>query len=280
MTVRLSRNRLLSLAEGLSARDRSITETVGRFSVVTGRQVERLFFAGSGRPASNARKARRALARLVEHRVLVRLARQIGGVRAGSAGSVYRLGAVGERLLRHWRGPDAPARAARHEPGRLFVRHTAAITETYVRLCEAKREGALELLTFEPEPESWRRFAGPSGGMQTLKPDAYARVGLGEYEYRYFVEIDCGTEGRGALTVQAKAHLAYFRSGVEQAEHGVFPRIAWITTTERRAALIADVCGRLPAEAWPLFAVTTPDRARALFLGTLDPAEVAPGRAT
>jgi hypothetical protein len=280
MTARLSRTRLFLLADELSARDRAIIETVGRFSAVSGSQVERLCFAGSGKPASNARLARRALARLVEQRALVRLARRIGGVRAGSAGSVYRLGAVGERLLRYWQGTDAPARAARHEPGQLFVRHTTAIVEVYVRLREAERDGALELLSFEPEPASWRRFAGPGGGTRTLKPDAHAVIGLGEYEDRYFLELDCGTEGSGALNSQAQTHLTYFRSGVEQNAHGVFPRIVWITTTERRAALIANVCARLPAEAWPLFAVTTEAQARDLFLGRLDPAAVAPGRAT
>lgn len=275
--TRLSRKGLVLLAEGLSERDRQIIELVGRFGVLSGGQARRLFFAGAPTTASGARMARRSLACLVERRALTRLERRIGGVRAGSAGSVYRLGAVGDRLLRHWRGEPGRGRAAR-EPGPLFVRHGVAVTEAYVRLREAERGGTLEVLGFYPEPASWRRFAGPGGGTQTLKPDAYAAIGLGEYEYRWFIEIDCGTEGRGALTAKCQAYLSYFRSGVEQSEQGVFPRIAWITTTERRADLIVDVCARLPAEAWPLFTVTTPECAEALFLGKLDPAAVAPGR--
>lgn len=277
--TRLSHKGLLLLSEELSDRDREIVELVGRFGAVSGKQVERLFFAGAATPATEARLARRCLARLVERRVLVRLARRIGGVRAGSAGSVYRLGTAGDRLLRFWRGEGGRARAA-CEPGTLFTRHTLAVTEVYIRLREAERDGALELIDFVPEPASWRRFAGPGGGTQTLKPDAYAVLGLGRYEYRWLIELDLGSEGRGALNRQAQAHVAYFRSGIEQNAHGVFPRIVWITTTERRAALIADVCGRLPAEAWPLFAVTTEAQARELFLGTLDPAAVAPGRAS
>lgn len=274
--TRLSRKGLVLLADELSERDRQIIELVGRFGVLSGGQVRRLFFAGAPTAASGDRMARRSLARLVERRALTRLERRIGGVRAGSAGFVYRLGAVGDRLLRLWRDERGRGRAAR-EPGPLFVRHGVAVAEACVRLREAERGGKLDVLGFDPEPASWRRFSGPGGGLRTLKPDAYAAVGLGEYEYRWFIEIDCGTEGRGALSAKCQTYLAYFRSGVEQAE-GVFPRIAWITTTEQRAALIADVCGRLPAEGWPLFAVTTPERAEALFLGKLDPAAVAPGR--
>lgn len=274
--TRLSRKGLLLLADDLSARDRQIIELVGRFGVVSGKQVERLFFAAGSDAASNARLARRSLARLTEYRILIRLERRIGGVRAGSAGSVYRLDAAGDRLVRLWRGEGGRGRTAR-EPGRLFVRHGLAITETYARLREAERDGALELLAFEAEPSSWRPFAG-AGGRQVLKPDAFARLGLGEYEDRYFIEIDCGSEGRGALAAKCRTYLAYFHAGVEQAAHGVFPRIVWITTTEQRVALIVDVCASLPAASWPLFAVTTPERAKHLFLGTLDPAAVAPGR--
>lgn len=274
---RLSRKGLILLADDLSDRDQQIIKLVGRFGVVSGRQVERLYFTGGSDASSNARLTRRTLARLADRRALVRLERRIGGVRAGSAGTVYRLGAVGDRLLRLWRGEGGRGRTAR-EPGRLFVRHGLGVTETYVRLCEAERSDALEVLAFDPEPASWRAFAG-AGGRQVLKPDAFARLGLGEYEDRYFIELDCGTEGSGALAAKCRAYLAYYRSGVEQADHGVFPRITWIATTEQRVSLIADVCGRLPAAAWPLFAVTTPECAEGLFLGRLDPAAVAPGRA-
>jgi hypothetical protein len=276
--TRLSRKGPVLLADDLSVRDRQIVELVGRFAVISGGQVERLFFASGQRAVSNARLARRSLARLAEGRVLVRLERRIGGVRAGSAGSVYRLGAVGDRLLRLWRGEGGRGRAGQ-EPGRLFIRHELAVTETYTRLREAERDGALELLDFDPEPASWRPFAGASG-RQDLKPDAYARLGLGQYEDRYFIEIDCGTEGRGALAAKCRTYLAYYRAGAEQTKHGVFPRVIWITTTERRVSLIVDVCASLPALAWPLFVVATPERAEQLFLGTLDPAAATPRRAS
>lgn len=276
--TRLSRKGLVLLADDLSDRDRQIVELVGRFAVVSGGQLRRLFFGGGANHASNARLARRSLARLTEHRALVRLERRIGGVRAGSAGSVYRLGAVGDRLLRFWRGAGGRGRTA-GEPGRLFVRHGLAVTETYARLREAEQSGSLELLAFNPEPASWRAFGG-AAGRQVLKPDAFARLGLGAYEDRYFIEVDCGTEGTGALAAKCRSYLAYYRAGIEQSEHGVFPRVIWITTTERRVSRIVDVCAGLPALAWPLFVVATPERAGELFLGTLDPAAAAPRRAS
>jgi hypothetical protein len=148
----------------------------------------------------------------------------------------------------------------------------------YVRLREAEAAGQLELLTFEPEPSCWRRYSGAAGGALVLKPDAFVRLGVGAYEDRYFLEIDCGTEGRGALVRKCQTYLAYYRAGREQTAHGVFPRVVWITTSERRVGLLVDVCAALPAEAWKLFAITTPERAVDLLLGSVDPAEVAPRR--
>jgi hypothetical protein len=57
------------------------------------------------------------------------LDRQIGGIRAGSSGYVYSLGAVGHRLLH----PDRTRRRL-HEVRDGFLQHTLAIAELYVSL--------------------------------------------------------------------------------------------------------------------------------------------------
>jgi protein involved in plasmid replication-relaxation len=274
--TRLTRSRLLALGSDLSARDREMVQTVARLRLVSGKQLERLFFCDGARPETRARLARRTQARLVAAGVLGRLERRVGGVRAGSAGYVYALGPAGQRLVRLWRGDDRRSRPV-YEPGGLFVRHVLAVSEAYVRLHEIERAGVLEVLGFEAEPACWRTFTGPGGGRAVLKPDAFVRLGTGAYEDRYFLEIDCGSEGRGALLRKCQTYLGYYRAGTEQTAHGVFPRVLWITTTERRARLLADVCRSLPREAGRLFAVTTEDDAAALLVGSLDPA--APGRA-
>jgi hypothetical protein len=259
---RLTSTRLLALAGELSERERAITEAVVRLRLLSGKQAERLFFAEVESPASRARLARRTLARLVGLGVLARLERRIGGVHAGAAGHVY-YAAAGQRLLSYWRGEGLGRSRSAYEPTGMFVRHTLAISESYVRLVEANRAGALRLLEFQAEPTAWRQFTGPSGRLVTLKPDAFVRLGVDQdSELHAFLEIDCGSEGRAALTRKCHAYVAAWRSGMA-AE--VFPRVVWLTTTERRAELLTAVCASMPAEAWKLFVVTTPpDALRAL----------------
>jgi hypothetical protein len=257
----------LMLVETMPEREREITETVARLRLVAGSQLARLFFTNSGKAASRERSSRRVLNRLCGQHVLTRLERRIGGVRAGSAGHVYGLGPIGKRLDAFWQGEGLRRVRATNEPGAPFVRHTLAVAEQYVRLVEAERTGNCELLSFESEPACWRAFHGPHGALLTLKPDAYVRLGVGEFEQRSFLEVDCGSEGRGALARKCRAYTSYYQSGQEQAETSIFPRVVWLTTTQARVRLLTEVCAELPAEYWPLFVVGTFDRLLPLVVG-------------
>lgn len=264
--TRLSSVRLVELSGELSGREREITEVVVRLRLASAKQVERLFFAQTLDPASRARLARRTLARLTQHGLLGRLERRIGGVRAGAAGHVYFATAGAQRLVAYWQGAGLRRPRSRYEPNGAFVRHTLAVTESYVRLVEADRAGKVELLEFESEPRAWRAFVGPGGARQLLKPDAFVRLGVSQdEEERAFLEIDCATESRAALTRKCHIYIAAWRAGIES---DVFPRVVWITTTEQRARLLGEVCASLPAVAWKLFVVTTPERALATLTGT------------
>lgn len=254
---RLSASGLVELAENTGRRERAIIETTEKLRLVSGKQIEKLYFATTTEPASRARLARRTLARLVERGLLDRLERRIGGVRAGAAGAIYFVTTRGQRLVAYWQGRGLARPRSRYEPTAMFARHTIAIAESYVRLVEADRAGSVELLEFQAEPACWQSYVGAGGGRQWVKPDAFVRLGAGEYETRTWLEIDCGTEGRGALTRKCRAYLAAYRAG---AVAEVFPKIVWVTTTEKRVELLGEVCGSLPAEAWKLFVVTTPDR--------------------
>jgi hypothetical protein len=263
---RLSAARLVELGGELSERDRAITETTARLRLVSGKQLERLFFAEVQRPPSRARLARRTCARLVERGVLGRLERRIGGVRAGAAGYVYFAALAGQRLVAYWQGAGLRRPRARHEPSLAFVRHAICVSECYVQLASADREGVVELLAFETEPA--RTFVGPGGARSVLRPDAFVRLGLGvdgATELHAFLEIDCDTEGRQALARKCRAFVAAWRSGIAP----VFPQVAWITTTERRVELLSEVCASMPAEAWKLFVVTTPESALDVLTGRL-----------
>jgi hypothetical protein len=247
-------SQVLDVTARLSPTDRDVLELVGRFRFCSGRQLERLAYPGEPSP-SRARIARRALQRLTELGTLVRLDRRIGGVRAGSAGYVYALSPLGVRVIEFLAGAGVVRGRGTHDPGSTFVRHILAVTETFVRLTEASLSGLVELISFDPEPGCWRRFVGAGGARLVLKPDASVQLGIGAYLDNYFFEVDCGTEGRGALLAKFQAYVSYYRSGREQQERGIFPRVLWVVPTAARAAVLERVVVELRPEARQLFAV-------------------------
>jgi len=267
----MSRRYLTSAALGeleatLTRRDLKVLHYVASLRFVSGAQLTRLCFDGMGDASAKARAARRALLRLSRLDVLARLPRRVGGVRAGSAGSVYYLGLAGQRLaMARDLLPGAPRRRSRL-PGTLFVRHTLLVAELHTRLIEADRTQRFELLELTAEPSCHRRYDGYGSQPLVLKPDSYVRLAAEDYEYRYFIEIDRGTEGSRAIERQLAAYLAYYQSGREQAAHGVFPLVLWLTTSRRRGPAIRASVERLPVEAAELFAVQQFDDALPLML--------------
>jgi hypothetical protein len=264
---RVTTAQLLSLAGELPARERALVQDLARLKLASHAQLAALL---DGSPSaastvSRTRIARRVLQRLTELGVLARLERRIGGIRAGSAGYVYYLGPVGQRLVAYWQGQGLVRGRYRPEPGSRYVRHRLAVGELYVQGRRAEREGALELLAFEAEPECWRAFTSGFGAQTILKPDACLRLGHGAYEDRWFIEVDLASESRSVLERKLRTYVAYWQSGQEQAKHGVFPRVLLLTTTEARRAALVDVCARLPAESWELFQVARLDQAPGIF---------------
>jgi hypothetical protein len=156
----------------------------------------------------------------------------------------------------------------------LFLRHTLQVSELHVQLTEGDRSRRFELLELVAEPSCHRTYDGLGGQRQTLKPDSYARLGVGAYEDSYFFEVDRGTEGSRAIARQLRLYLAYYASGQEQAERGVFPRVLWLAPDERRAEAITACVATLPRAERELFAVARFDRAMGVLAGSglLDPA--------
>ncbi len=248
------------LATQLTSRDLNVVKRVADLRFVNGSQLTRLCFNLGDDPAVSARAARRALLRLTRLGALDRLPRQVGGVRAGSAGYVYHLGLGGQRLAveRGWQ----PERRTRRSliPGTLFVRHALQVAELHTRLVEADRSGSFELLELSGEPACWRSYGGLAAQRQMLKPDSYVRLGLGAYEDSYFIEVDRGTEGSRALERQLQLYAAYHGSGAEQAERNVFPRVLWLAPDERRASVIAEPVAGLGEPERDLFRVAVFDQ--------------------
>jgi hypothetical protein len=208
------------------------------------------------RAATRARQ--RVLERLARERLLGRLERRIGGLRAGSASFVFAVGAVGQRLL----AQDGARRRA-YEPSWRFVDHTLTVSQLMVDLTLTQRAGQLELLIWQSEPRCWREFVS-AGGRVLLRPDAFVSLGVADYELRWFVEVDRGSESIPTVLRKCRLYTGYYQSGREQAEQGggVFPRICWLVCDEQRAKRIRRAIGRA---GFPdgLFAVTTETKALA-----------------
>jgi hypothetical protein len=259
--------RLAAIAEELTDRDWLIIQTLQTVKVSTGHQLERLHFdLPDADSVSSSRHCRRVLRRLVDLQVLGRLERRIGGVRAGSAGFVYGVDVVGTRLLLVHDGSGSRARPP-FTPGLSFLQHRLAITELFVRLTEAQRAGTCELIEFAAEPDCWRSFAGRGGARLLLKPDAYARVGAGGYEYLWFIEVDRSAESRPTLKTKCQRYVDYWLSGREETRSGVFPAVLWLVPDQRRADVLEQVIEQLPVDRRRLFQVELYDQAVSILAG-------------
>jgi hypothetical protein len=214
---------------------------VAELRLMSARQIQAVHFPVSihGNHAAATRARQRVVARLIRDRLLVALQRRIGGVRAGSAGLVLALGPVGQRILK-LPGP----RQRSHEPGPRFVDHSLAVAELLVDAIVAARSGHLELLDYAAEPQCWRRFT-TGGERRWLRPDAFLVLGVGDYELRWFIEVDRSTESLPVIIRKCRLYADYYQSGAEQAAHGgVFPRVCWVTPDEARAGRLAQVIAR------------------------------------
>ena len=252
---RVTEARVQRLAAQLGDSDRALVETLDRVRVATARQLARLH-APDGTPASGLRQTQTRLSRLTRLRIVARLERQIGGVRAGSAGFVYALDVAGQRLASAC-GPAGGVRLRRPwTPGAAFLAHSLAVSDLYVRLRESERTAQLdELLAFDGEPLCWRSFAGIGGGRVWLKPDAFVRIALGDFEDSYFVEVDRGTQSGPTIARKLRTYRRYFDTGREQERNGVFPRVVFVAPDLTRKAALVDFAAEQPPDSWPLFRI-------------------------
>ena len=250
----LSSQGVSRLRERLSQRDLAILHQVSELRLMSARQIQLVHFsvAGHGNQAAAARAAQRVLKRLADERLLVRLGRRIGGVRAGSAGYVLALGSIGHRVLF---ASDRRQRA--HEPGLRFFDHTLAVSQLVVELQLLAGDGRLDLLDCQAEPRSWREYASGLNGRRLVRPDLFASLGSGEYELRWFVELDRATESLPVIRRKCRLYADYYQSGVEQAQGGVFPRVCWVVPTEARAEALNRLIDRDPRLPSGLFVVAT-----------------------
>lgn len=242
--------RLAAVLAELSGRDLAVLRSLAALGLMTTGQVQRLHFA-EGSDLTQARRARRCLERLHTHRLLARLTRRVGGVRAGSAGQLHTLSTNGRRLI--GLPTRAGATSVTGEPAGPKVAHTLAVADLAVTLHEAHRAGVLDLVRFETEPTCWRTWTGPAGETRHLRPDAFAIVARGQWEHLWFLEADMGTERPHRLRGKAALYRTYAQSGQEQERWGTSPLVAYLTNVPGRRDTIADHIGPDPFAVVALF---------------------------
>lgn len=261
------RNQLTGIAEQLSARDRAILALLVDYRYTTTGQLARLFAAQHTTPSSAVRQSARSLRRLDSHHLVRALPRRIGGIRAGSSGHVWTPTSLGARLHARVIGTPLAARWRNTDPAIGFIAHSLTVTDVRVRLAELAATGQITVERLEPEPVCWRNYPGGPHQIATwLKPDLAAMTTTPDgYEDSWFFEIDQDTQTPARVVSKCVTYQEYRRTGREQASHGVFPAVVWITTSTRRVATLLARIEAEPALDTRLFTVITPDEFETLI---------------
>lgn len=261
---RISKKQLEELDISLGSRDKEILRSIQRYRYLMTGHIQRLLFTDAASPSAALRAASRNLKKLKDLGLIDSLSRRIGGVRAGSGSLIWHITYAGERLLRlHGCKPYASKRF--FEPSPFFLSHTLAVAESSIRILEICKTVKLELTVLQPEPECWRSYS-EHGRQVSLKPDLYAAITSMEYEDRYFLEIDLDTESPAKVIEKCERYHTYYRSGLEQKEHGMFPLTIWIVPSiKRKEHLTAHIRSAFHKQP-RLFIVITDDELEHLIL--------------
>ncbi|UUY01810.1 replication-relaxation family protein [Svornostia abyssi] len=249
MVRRVSAARLGAIADELTDQDRAVLTFLNSTRMATGTQLARRLWASEDPSDRHARAARRALHRLEGLRLIGRLGRRLGGIRAGSSSIVYRLETPGHRLLTP--GRKKPVAHTSY----VTLAHTLAVTELVVQLHERAIHSDLAIASLETEPACWRTFIGPYGDLVFLRPDFFAVLAGPVHQDRWFVEVDLATESPARVRAKAKRYLAHLLAGTEQRAHGAYPRVVWAVPNEARHAQLEQALHDLDPLAPRLFVV-------------------------
>lgn len=232
----------------LSANRRELLALLRTHRFATSRQLTRFELPRYASASSAHRQTLRHLAGLEEQRLVTRLERRIGGWQRGSEVAVWSLTTTGLRLL--------TGGARRQRPRAVsttFLAHTLATTEACLVCTETVREMDGAQVSLTQEPDCWRNFTSPAGGLVTLRPDLTATITSPEYTDHYFLEVDRATENPARIIRTTRQYLAYQQTGIEQETLGVFPAVVWIVPyAKRQAQLTRHLSAEpdVPANLW------------------------------
>lgn len=252
----LTASDLRAIGESLTKKDRNILITLGRLRYAKSDQLQRLFYPKTeDHPYASARATNRNLTRLKELHLIDHLPQRIGGIRAGSSGMVWFLTEQGNRFLALGTG-DEKKRKRFLEPSPMFLRHTIAVTETFVQIVDICRmEPEMRLFALDAEPNCWRSYYR-NGKEISLRPDLYVKTVTGKYYDHAFIEMDLATESLSFILDKCRRYHEYYQTGAEK----VFPLVLWIVPDgDRKEKIITAMREVFRKSAPRLFHVITPE---------------------
>ncbi|MCL2697587.1 MAG: replication-relaxation family protein [Oscillospiraceae bacterium] len=263
---RLSGAYLEELSQCLTDRDKAILESLQKCRYLTSGQIQRLHFADHANPAAGLRAANRVLTRLKDSGIIKALSRQIGGVRGGSKAYVWQFTEAGVRLM-FMNGKCNKPRKTFFEPAPFFLKHTVEVADVYVQLTEICTEPHANLLKVELEPVCWRRYTDENGRPATLKPDMFAVVDTGDYEYSWFIERDLNNEAPAVVMEKCRRYTLYYMRNIER----VFPQVLWVVPDPaRKRSIQKHIDGFWELQHKSMFTIITPDEFKRLILEGAD----------
>ncbi len=260
---RISRRQLEDILLSLSDRDKAILTSLQSCRYLTTEQIQRLHFIEASTRSAALRAASRNLNKLKNSGLIDNLDRRIGGVRAGSASFVWRLSTAGQHLLR-LTDSRIYAHKKPFEPSPHFLAHTLASAECFIRLSEIGRDQGMKLTELQMEPDCWRPY-NSAGKIVSLKPDLFAVTVCGNYEDRWFFEIDLDTESPVRIIEKCNRYHKYYQSGLEQKQYGVFPLVVWIVPDVKRKLALEEHIGAEFSKLPNIFTVITSEELEPLI---------------
>lgn len=256
--MKMMRKELETIESKLSARDHAVLLALRKYRFLTSDQIGRLYVKRYSTKTAQTRNRNLLLKRLSELGLINSLARRVGGYGGGSTVAIWHLTEIGYRILT-LNDPDSHPRKRFKEPSTQFLMHTLAIAECAVQLTMITRESEdIDLLQVDTEPDSWRVYE-KDGQVNYLKPDLFFITNYDDYEDRWFVEIDLGTESIPQVLRKCNYYLSYYYTGIEQRKNEVFPLITWIVKDEKRKQSIKEALTEQMKEHPKMFLVITPD---------------------
>lgn len=254
----------------LTKRDYEVLSLLNRCRYATTKQLVELYFR-ENKPKTATRRANLLTKKLTNLGLIHHLNRRIGGVRAGSGSYVWHITHKGIKELREVEPSVKLKLKNRYEPSQNHLKHQLFVAQLFVELTALHLDGKILLETFFFEPKCWRSFATLFSHF-TLKPDAFARVTIENFEDTYFFEADNATEHLGRVISKCKQYIAYFNTGIEQRENNIFPLVVWIVPDEKRKLAILNRIKENLDAYWELFEVLTLDEFPGFIQGGRDDA--------